>query len=157
MRDSTGNAVTIKNLRMNFLNVNDVPPQPIVARQFLNSSVITSSDLRISTITINECSLQIPSSIPWFEVWRETFLRVQHPSDHEFTKHFLACMFVVSSSEPNPLDALNQMLEEITQSEQLSNSHKWFNTNVLRYIVVLHDTMEGKTDTYVFLHNIYII
>lgn len=40
-------------------------------------------------------SLDVPVSVPWFEAWRETFLQVQFPSDHEFTKHYVACILNV--------------------------------------------------------------
>lgn len=39
-------------------------------------------------------SLSVPVSAPWFDSWRDTFLQVQFPSDHEFTKHYLACILL---------------------------------------------------------------
>jgi len=41
-------------------------------------------------------TVDIPASVPWFEAWRETFLQVQFPSDHEFTKHYIACILCYS-------------------------------------------------------------
>ncbi len=31
-------------------------------------------------------------STPWYEAYRECFMQVAYPSDHEFLKHFLACI-----------------------------------------------------------------
>jgi hypothetical protein len=53
---------------------------------------------KCATLLTFECNLSggqtvnIPASVPWFEAWRETFLQVQFPSDHEFTKHYIACI-----------------------------------------------------------------
>lgn len=41
---------------------------------------------------VGHITVQIPSKATWFEKWRETFLKVQFPSDHEFTKHYIACI-----------------------------------------------------------------
>ena len=38
--------------------------------------------------------LELQPTTPWFETWRDTFLHVQYPSDHEFTKHYIACIVV---------------------------------------------------------------
>lgn len=149
IRDSTGATVTVRNLRINLVNVNARPMHQTFARKFLNSSVKVTSEIRMSPVTVNEYSLEIPVAIPWFEMWRETFLKVQYPSDHEFTKHFLACMIVVSSSETNPLETVNQLLQNLTQLQNTggqSKLPKWFNNNVLRYFVVLHDTIDGNND-----------
>ncbi len=32
------------------------------------------------------------ASTPWYEAYRDSFLHVTYPSDHEFLKHFLACI-----------------------------------------------------------------
>jgi len=32
------------------------------------------------------------ASTPWFEAYRETFLQMSYPSDHEFLRHYLACI-----------------------------------------------------------------
>jgi len=32
------------------------------------------------------------ASTPWFEAYREAFLQMSYPSDHEFIRHYLACI-----------------------------------------------------------------
>ena len=48
-------------------------------------------------------------STPWFEEYRECFLSIIVPSDHEFLRHYTACIFVVSSSHPDPMSQFAQM------------------------------------------------
>ncbi|KAG8284737.1 Trafficking protein particle complex 8 [Homalodisca vitripennis] len=92
-------------------------------------------------------NLQVPVSVPWFEAWRDTFLQVQFPSDHEFTKHYVACMLVVSSRETSPLDMFVQMGSQLQQMQTISPAKlpKWFSPAVLRYHILLHDNTEGDT------------
>lgn len=130
------------------MDINAHPPQPALARKFLNSSVTVTSDIRITTTHVNGYNLEVPTSSPWFENWRDTFLQVQYPSDHEFTKHLLACMIVISSSDPTPLETVNRMLQNLTQMQNSTQAKlpKWFGANILRYFVVVHDTIEGNND-----------
>ncbi|KAK7864298.1 hypothetical protein R5R35_009554 [Gryllus longicercus] len=144
-RDPSGNTVTIRNLRITMLDVNSRPPQPTLARKFLNESVSLASSDRTSALQIGNSAVDIPASVPWFEAWRETFLQVQFPSDHEFTKHYLSCILVVSSVESSPADVLIQMNQQLQQLQNVTPAKlpKWFSPNVLRYYVLLHDAQEG--------------
>lgn len=85
--------------------------------------------------------LDIPAAEPWFEQWRELFLSVQYPSDHEFTRHFLSCLIVVSSADPNPLESANVLLQNVQMMQNVTPSKipKWFSTNALNCFVLLHD------------------
>lgn len=104
-RDTSGISVSIKGLRLNVCDINWRPPQTILARKMLNESVSSASCDKTKEIKVNDdFVLDIPCSFPWYEQWRETFLTVQFPSDHEFTRHFLCCLIVISSSEANPVD-----------------------------------------------------
>lgn len=115
-----------------------------MARKYLNSAVINAHEPRPQTLRVGEYTLDIPSSTPWFEAWRETFLQVQFPSDHEFTKHFLACILAVSSADSNPLESLNQMVHNLDQMQFASTKMpKWFNSNFLRYYVIVHDNVDA--------------
>lgn len=93
------------------------------------------------TIFADNTRLDIPTTEQWFEQWRELFLSVQYPSDHEFTRHFLSCLIVVSSSDPNPLESANILLQNVQMMQNVTPSKipKWFSTNPLNCFVLLHD------------------
>lgn len=107
----------------------------------LNEAVSSTLCERTTTVCIGATELDIPISVPWFEAWRETFLSVQFPSDHEFTKHLLGCMIVVSTAEDNPLEKIQTMGAQLHQSVP-GKLPKWFNNNALRYYILVHDTIQ---------------
>lgn len=125
------------------MDVNFRPPQPTLARKFLNASVSAASETRTQTTH----DLETPVATPWFETWRETFLQVQHPSDHEFTKHFLACILVVSSKDNNPIETMNHLNQTLNHIQNMAPNRlpKWFCSNILRYYVLVHDNYEDES------------
>lgn len=140
-KDPQGNTVAIRNLRLSIQDINARPPEPNLAKKLLNEAVSSALCERTTTIHIGTAELDIPVSVPWFEAWRETFLSVQFPSDHEFTKHLLACMIVVSTAEDNPLERIQTMGAQLHQSVP-GNLPKWFNNNALRYYILVHDAFQ---------------
>lgn len=151
-RDGTGTSTPIRNFRVNLVDVNFRPPHAVVAKQYLHTAVRNFGDYaRMQPIRAGEYSLQrVPYMVPWYDAWRETFLQVQYPTDHEFTKHFLACILVVSSADQNPLGVLNTLVSNLNLMQNGGNTQtklpKWFNKNVLRYYVILHETASGIED-----------
>ncbi|XP_067001319.1 trafficking protein particle complex subunit 8 isoform X2 [Anabrus simplex] len=147
-RDPSGNVITVRNLRVTVQDVHFRPPQPTLARKYLNESVSLSASDRNSSLQIGNDIIEVPASVPWFEAWRETFLQVQFPSDHEFTKHYLCCMLVVSSAESSPADTLVLMSQQLQQLQTIAPAKlpKWFCANVLRYYVLLHDALDGNSE-----------
>lgn len=109
----------------------------------LNDSVTSEQCDRTTVVTIGNINLEIPLSVSWFEAWRDMFLNVQYPSDHEFTKHFLACMIVISTSDENPLEKIQQMAMQLHQNIA-SKLPKWFNNNALRYYILIHDVTQDE-------------
>lgn len=144
-KDATG-PVNIRNFKLTFLDITWRPPQTPLARKLLNSSVSNSPESRSKTFPVGNYKLEIPSSTPWFETWRDTFLRVQYPSDHEFTKHFLACLLVVSSADNSPPDTFNQLSQSLNQVQSSAPGKlpKWFSSNILKYYIIVHDNVEGN-------------
>lgn len=140
-KDPQGNTVTVRNLRLFIQDVNAQPPEPTIARKMLNEAVSSFTCEHTTAVRIGAAELEIPVSVPWFEAWREMFLSVQFPSDHEFTKHFLACMIVVSTAEDNPLEKIQSMGAQLHQSIP-GKLPKWFNNNTLRYYILVHDTIQ---------------
>ena len=58
----------------------------------------------------------VVASTPWFEEYRECFLSIIAPSDHEYIRSYAACVFVVSSSHADPMNQFAQMT--ISQHQQ---------------------------------------
>ncbi|XP_008543726.1 trafficking protein particle complex subunit 8 [Microplitis demolitor] len=143
IKDPQGSTIPIRNLRLSILDIYGQPPEPSVARKMLNDSVSSEQCERTTSVRIGTTDLDIPLSVPWFESWREMFLNVQFPSDHEFTKHFLACMIVVSTADDNPLDKIQQMAAQLHQSTP-GKLPKWFNNNALRYYILIYDSTQDE-------------
>lgn len=146
--------MSIRNLKITLVDISARPPPPALARQYLNSSVSESADPKYDKVKLGDHNLEIPSATPWFESWRDTFFQVQFPSDHEFTKHFLASVLVVSSKDKNPVDTmmqLSQTLNTVMQDTSPTKLPKWFNNRVLRFYVLLHENTNSDNTRYAIL------
>ncbi|XP_051160740.1 trafficking protein particle complex subunit 8 [Leptopilina boulardi] len=158
IKDPLGNTNIVRCLQISIRDVNNTPPEPTIARRMLNETVSSSYTERSTIVNTGSIDLSLPLSIPWFEAWRDTFLNVQYPSDHEFTRHFLACMIVVSTSDDEPLEIIQQMAAKLNQSIP-GQLPKWFNNNVLRYYILIHDTSQDNKkkaeDVFREMKNIY--
>lgn len=141
-RDTTGTSVSVKGLRLNICDVNWRPPQTVLARKMLNEAVSNGFCDKQKVINIGgTLDIEVPFNEPWFENWRETFLTVQFPSDHEFTRHFLSCLIVLATSDPNILDTANQLTKKVQMLQTVTPQKlpKWFSNEVLNTYVLLHD------------------
>uniref|UniRef100_T1J0M8 Trafficking protein particle complex subunit 8 n=1 Tax=Strigamia maritima TaxID=126957 RepID=T1J0M8_STRMM len=143
-------SISVRNLRIVIKDLNCQLPQVSVIKKILNDSVSSSNSghdgSRSVAIKKGNYELQLPTSLPWFESYRECFFDIIYPSDHEFTKHFLACLFVVSTSHPNPnaeLVKLSQQQHQI-QHQNPGKPPKWFSPNTLKAYVLLHDITDGE-------------
>lgn len=148
-RDINGTSVSIRGLRINFCDVDWRPPQTVLARKMLNEAVTHNYDDRTRTLNLihnNNITLDIPITETWFEEWRETFLTVQFPSDHEFTRHLLSCLIVLSSGDPNIIETAQKLTQRIHQMQTVTPQKlpKWFHPNaVLNSYIVLHEGCHG--------------
>ncbi|XP_055532257.1 trafficking protein particle complex subunit 8 [Wyeomyia smithii] len=145
-RDTAGTSVSIKGLRINVIDVNWRPPQTILAKKMLNESVTSAAGEKLKAVKLEDGAfVDIPVSEPWFEQWRETFLTVQFPSDHEFTRHLLCSLIVVSSIDVNPLEVAGQLTKKIQMMQNITPPRlpKWFSTDSLNCYVMLHDGCSG--------------
>ncbi len=92
-----------------------------------------------------EYSVRVPSSTPWFESWRERFLKLhseQQGCQHEFLSHFIACILVISSTEAkNPEELANIIgkLSKLQQQHQTEWPNTWLLPSVLKFYLILHD------------------
>ncbi|XP_008475991.1 trafficking protein particle complex subunit 8-like [Diaphorina citri] len=144
VREPSGTVAVLKELKLSISEWTTRPPQSMLARKYLNESVSQVTSSPSKTVKIGNRSIEVPISTPWFEHWRETFLKVQFPLDHEFTKHYISCFIGVSSNEDNLTGTLTFMNQELSQSinanANLANLPKWFGLNICKYYVMIHDT-----------------
>lgn len=90
---------------------------------------------------VAQTNIDVPTSELWFEQWREIFLSIQTQSDHEFTRHFLSCLIVLSSSDPNSLDTAHLLTRRVQAMQNVTPPKipKWFTPDALNCYVLLHD------------------
>ncbi|KYO26171.1 trafficking protein particle complex subunit 8 isoform B [Alligator mississippiensis] len=149
MRDPNNQLHIIKNLKIAVNNIITHPPQPGAIRKLLNDVVSVSQPaegLVANVITAGDYDLNISATTPWFESYRESFLQSMPASDHEFLNHYVACMLVVSSSEPEPVEQFLKLSQEQHRIQHSSDYlyPKWFIPNTLKYYVLLHDVSAGE-------------
>ncbi|XP_068148703.1 LOW QUALITY PROTEIN: trafficking protein particle complex subunit 8 [Drosophila tropicalis] len=145
-RDVSGTSVSVRGLRLNFCDVDWRPPQTVLARKMLNDSVTNAHNDRTKVVTIADMDLELPTSEPWFEQWRETFLTVQFPAEHEFTRHLLSCLLILSSSDPQVVETAHKLTQRVQQMQSITPQKlpKWFHpSEVLNSYVVLHEARQG--------------
>ncbi|XP_064097927.1 trafficking protein particle complex subunit 8-like isoform X2 [Macrobrachium nipponense] len=149
--DPSGNTVPIRNLRVAFEDMNRRPPQPTLGKKLLSEVVGSTPWDRPMTKTViapgtrQGLELELQCTTPWFEAWRDMFLHVQYPSDHEFTKHYIACIIVIASTSENPLDQLNRLSQYQHQQHHQTPARfpKWFSPNILKFYLLIHDVAAG--------------
>ncbi|XP_060558094.1 trafficking protein particle complex subunit 8-like isoform X2 [Ruditapes philippinarum] len=141
----------VQHLRISMVDMNCQIPPAAAAKKLMNDAVnseqqVMAEGSRGNVISVGDYDLQLSSSTPWFEAYRECFLQTLPPSDHEFLKHCLACIFVVSSNHTDPL-AMLQTLSSSQQQQQSQFPNKlphWFCPNILKYYVLVHDVVEAE-------------
>ncbi|XP_050396209.1 trafficking protein particle complex subunit 8 isoform X1 [Patella vulgata] len=152
-RDPNNLPHVIRNLRLNVCDMTNpgYPTQPAAIRKLLNDAVantqLPSRDGGKSNVTsVGNYDLQLNSSTPWFESYREMFLKIMPPSDHEYLNNCLGCIFVVSSSHADPVATFQSLAnQQLQQQQQFPNkTPRWFCQGILHYFVLLHDVIEGE-------------
>lgn len=65
---------------------------------------------------------------------------MQVASDHEFTKHLLGCMLVMSTTDPP--EKMQELLETFKKMQN-SKFPKWFCPIIFKFYVLVHDARTG--------------
>uniref|UniRef100_A0A5K4F1E8 Trafficking protein particle complex subunit 8 n=1 Tax=Schistosoma mansoni TaxID=6183 RepID=A0A5K4F1E8_SCHMA len=143
-RDNNNVVHSVKNLQLKFFDISScLSPKHITqswVRYFVNMCS-TDNTVRSQKFCDGSRSVVVPTSLPWFEAWRYLFITNLQPFEHEFNSHNLACIFVLTTSHPDPIRGFT----ELTQSQSNQQHHLpgsrpfWFTENVLKFYVLLHD------------------
>ncbi|TNM87661.1 hypothetical protein fugu_005882 [Takifugu bimaculatus] len=156
IRDPNNQLHIVKNLRIcvnNVMTSSSAPSATLSQAQCRVLHDVVSScqpheGAVSNVVTAGDYDLSVTATTPWFESYRENFLKSMPASDHEFLNHYLACLLVVSSTESVPLEQflkLSQEQHRIQHSGEYTNP-KWFIPNTLKYYVLLHDMSEGNEE-----------
>lgn len=77
---------------------------------------------------IVECNKTNVTGCEWYETYRRGFLRWCEPAEHEFLRHYLACLLVVSTNHHEPLDQLAKLSQ--SQHAQQVRTHNLCSTPI---------------------------
>ncbi|XP_049881251.1 trafficking protein particle complex subunit 8 [Pectinophora gossypiella] len=147
-REPGGSVCTVKNWKLIVRDVNWKPLQPTEARRQLNNAVLHNFNEKTVSLDLEGRKFDVPQSTPWFDAWRETYLEVQYPSDHEYTKHFLSCIIVGTTHDENIVDTFNTLNQQYAQLQNATppKPAKWFNNQILKSYLLLHDVSSVTKD-----------
>lgn len=136
-------------LHINVRDLNSPVPQLAAAKKLLNDSVanvqppLNENAASLTKIKAGSYNLLVSTSTPWFYSYRDAFFRVLPPLEHDFTRHFLACIFVVSSEHGSPEEEFEKMAQG-HQAGLSEGSQRWFFPQCLKYYLLLHDVSQGN-------------
>ncbi|PIK47726.1 putative trafficking protein particle complex subunit 8 [Apostichopus japonicus] len=102
IRDPTGQLHAVRNLRIILTDGNSQPPPVNAVKKKLSDSVsgsqaATKEGETDNVISLGSYDLQLSLVTPWYESYRETYLTEMSPLDHEFLRHHVACILLLTS------------------------------------------------------------
>lgn len=152
IRDPAGQPHSIHNLRLIISEMNTQAPSVAIHKKLCHDAVQNSqlppTEGRANVLTVGSYDLQISASTPWYEAYRESVLQNMPASDHEYIRHFVACMLVVSTGHADPMDQFVKLSQQQHHLQHTSSTThpKWLCPNIFKYYVLLHDNAEGEED-----------
>jgi len=145
--------VSVKNWKLRILDMQATPPPQVLVKRVL-TEVVNKSLPVVDLKSKGSVEKQINGTTPWFDAFRDCFFQLLEPMDHEFIRQFLACILVVSSKHPDPMNAfaaLSSRQNSVQQARMQGTSHsntkphyKWFSSNTFKYYLLLHDVSDGE-------------
>jgi len=95
-------------------------------------------------------TIEAPGYTPWFDTWMKLYLASLPTVDHEYLKHHLGCIFAVSTTTKDPVEALRSLvsMQQRAQHERTGpNAYpQYFVPNILKYFVLVHDSYSPVDD-----------
>nr|XP_032826932.1 trafficking protein particle complex subunit 8 [Petromyzon marinus] len=148
LRDPNNQLHAMRGLRVSVSRLETRAPAPTAARKMLSDVVSAShaADGPVGNLlSAGDYDLNISATTPWYEAYRESFMQVLPVSDHEFLRHYLACMLVVSSSHADPMDMFGRLSQDQHRVQHSGDyaQPKWLSPNTLKYYVLVHDMATG--------------
>eukprot|EP00118_Oscarella_pearsei_P003792 m.15777 g.15777 ORF g.15777 m.15777 type:complete len:1495 (+) comp26547_c0_seq1:77-4561(+) len=145
MRDPQHQIYVVKSLLLHMSEAHPNPPPMNATKKRLNDVVARCHHVAESGPMINIGDMRFSASTPWFEVYRKSFCENMRVSDHEFLRHYVACIFVVSTNHPNPMEEFTRMSQKQVSQMKEEKYPKYLPGNhVFFYRLLLHDIVEGN-------------
>ena len=149
LKDPEGVNHSVPNLCVNFQDFHKDPARSVGPR-LLSDTVASISEEPLVSRAFPSRSLQLeaPGFTPWFDSWTKIYLQSLPCVEHEFLRHHLGCVFVVSSnSKEDPMAQIRNLvqLQHKSQHERSTTSSsnnlypQYFSSISLKYYVLLHD------------------
>ncbi|KAK2774910.1 hypothetical protein FQN53_003386 [Emmonsiellopsis sp. PD_33] len=79
----------------------------------------------------------LPLASPFYKLFLRRLLSSTYPAPHETFVHPVACVIVISSHTPSPLESLRQLYAQTSQGDK--RPPQWVYPEYLRYYVLVHD------------------
>ena len=153
IKDPEGANHSISSLSLAFQDFQKDPTKTVGPRLLADTvASVTEEPLVSRAFPSRSLQLEAPGFTPWFDSWTKIYLQSLPSVEHEFLRHHIGCVFVVSSNAKDPLEQLRNLIQtqHKVQHERSSSGMsypQYFTTNALKYYVLLHDvysTEESK-------------
>ncbi|XP_039251873.2 trafficking protein particle complex subunit 8-like [Styela clava] len=136
--------VRVSDIRQKYASIDKNIIRQMIADLVSKSG--SSDNIQTISVPCKEYDLSVNRSCPWMDTYRDMMVKFGPPQDHEFLNHHIACMLVVSSLHPNPMQEfanLSQLQNHIQHGEKNNDSLRWMTPNTLKYFVLLHDAQQS--------------
>ncbi|KAL3319222.1 Trafficking protein particle complex 8 [Cichlidogyrus casuarinus] len=143
----------VKNLRLIFRDLRIPHISPASSKRQLSEVVectsAKNSTFKPTVIPFNNSTLQIQTSLPWFDAWRHIFLGSLRQSDFEFWNRFIGVLFVTSMDTIDPLKEFKELTKEYSQFSDHLAYPKFFSSHIFRFYLLICDASRTDTNMYV--------
>lgn len=101
-------------------------------------------------------NVEAPRTVPWFNAWREQFLKLHsetQSSQYDFLHHCMACILVMSSTDGQTGEELTETVAKLSKAQQQHQttwSNSWAFPSVLKFYLILHETSQCDQDRFKF-------
>ncbi|XP_065827537.1 trafficking protein particle complex subunit 8-like isoform X2 [Oscarella lobularis] len=145
IRDLQHQLYVVQNLLLHMSEPQPNPPPAVATKKLLDDVVARCHSPVELGPSIQVGDMRFNASTPWFEVYRKAFCENMRVSDHEFIRHYVACIFVVSTNHSNPIDEFTRMLQKQMTKMKEEKYPKYIPPNhVFFYRLLLHDVLDGN-------------
>jgi len=125
-------------------------PQKLVSQKLMLDRLSEENCEESSMVarTFGQICVDAPGYTPWYDIWMKLYLQSLPTVDHEYLKHHLGCIFVVSTSASNPVEQLRALsqTQHRHQHDKPGTYPQYFNPNIMKCYILVHDVYSGVDD-----------
>ncbi len=162
IKDPEGANCPVNGLSVTFQDFKKDPCRSIGPRLLSDTvAAITEEPFISRAFPLRSLQLEAPGFTPWFDAWMKLYLQSVPCLEHEFLRHHLGCIFVISSNtKEEPIEQIRKLVqlqhkhqhERSSSSSSGSNSGpssnsvypQYFSSHILKYYVLLHDVYSAE-------------